>query len=223
MSQVNAPGTWRINYIKPVPAVSVDYHILDLFDFTAREVSAVKGQGSSTVAYLSAHLENWRPDAHRFTGNDVLRHITDWGNEFYIRPSANIKSIMLDRLKLAVDKGFDGVDVDNVDAHRNGAYKNVVKPGDDGVQFGQDYIQWWIDAAHNLGLKFGLKNTQQDLPAFGKQVDFFVSEDPPTVHDYAPFNKPAVLMNYKGIKVPGPIYNLHFPDPNIIDGGVPIP
>ncbi len=217
------PGTWRINYQGPISTDSVDYHILDLFDFSDSDVQQIVNQGAMPIAYFSAHLENWRTDAKRFTGNDVLRQLGNWSNEFYVMPSTNTKQIMADRLQMAVDKGFQGVDVDNLDAHLNGVYQDILGPGNNGHSIGQDYIQWFIDECSNVGLQFGLKNCQMNLPLFGSQVDFFVSEDPPTVNQYQSFNKPAVLMNYTGTSVSGPVFNLFFANQNDINGGSPTP
>lgn len=95
--------------------------IIDLFDNTAAEVTALHQRGRKVIAYFSAGTyEDWRPDAARFRPSDLGRKMDDWEGEKWVQTnSANVREIMQARMDLAVLKGFDGVDPDNIDAWDN--------------------------------------------------------------------------------------------------------
>ena len=58
---------------------------------------------------------------------------------------------------------------------------------------------------------------------FANDSDFFICEGLENVNSYLPYpNKPAVLMNYVNTQVGSHIFNLYFPNKNVINGGTPI-
>lgn len=127
--------------------------IIDLFDNTAAEVAALHQRGRKVIAYFSAGTyEDWRPDAARFQKSDLGRKMDDWEGEKWVQTnSANVRQIMQARMDLAVQKGFDGVDPDNIDAWDN---KNGLSLSEhDAV----DYVLWLAGEAHARGLSIGLK------------------------------------------------------------------
>lgn len=74
------------------------------------------------------------------------------------------------RLDLAVKKGCDGVDPDNVDAYSNGSGFDMTPT--DAV----DYVTFLANAAHARGLSIGLKNAAEIVTDVLSLVQWAVNE-----------------------------------------------
>ncbi|MGK0277117.1 MAG: hypothetical protein ACI9N0_003516 [Ilumatobacter sp.] len=77
---------------------------------------------------------------------------------------------MLARLDLAVEKGCDGVEPDNVTAYRNDSGFDLT--ADDQLNFNR----FLANAAHDRGLLIGLKNDLEQIPLLVDYFDFAVNE-----------------------------------------------
>lgn len=172
--------------------------IIDLFDNTAAEVAALHQRGRKVVAYFSAGTyEDWRPDAARFRPSDLGRKMDDWEGEKWVQTnSANVREIMQARMDLAVSKGFDGVDPDNIDAWDN---KNGLKLT---RRDAEDYVLWLAGEAHARGLSIGLKNGGDIVPRVVDQMQWCVNEQAVQYGDeeqFLPFvrqGKPVFHVEY---------------------------
>jgi hypothetical protein len=98
---------------------------VDGFDNSAANVAALHAAGIKAVCYLSAGTyEDWRPDAGQFPGS-VLGRNNGWPGEKWLdirelqKPSSVLRSIMDTRLDMCKQKGFDMVELDNVDGYLN--------------------------------------------------------------------------------------------------------
>lgn len=92
---------------------------LDLFDNNATTFKALQRDGKKVICYFSAgSYEDFRPDKGRFKASDLGKPLDGWPNERWLNlSSANVRSIMRDRIKLAWSKGCDAIDPDNVDGY----------------------------------------------------------------------------------------------------------
>ena len=102
-----------------VNASSID---ADLFSTPAQTWTDLKSSGRSAICYFSAgSSENWRPDFHRFTSSDIGAPLVGWQGENWLNTkSDNVRSIMTDRMDMAVKNGCNAIDPDNTDAYDNG-------------------------------------------------------------------------------------------------------
>jgi hypothetical protein len=151
---------------------------IDLFDTPQATIDALKAQGRRVVCYFSAgSSENWRTDFARFEAADMGNPLDNWPGERWLDTrSANVRTVMQSRLDLAVSKGCDGVEPDNMDAYQNG-------PGfalDGPTQL--DYNRFIAREAHARGLAVGLKNDVDQLASLAAEFDFAVNEQ---CHQYA--------------------------------------
>jgi len=188
-SKMKANGSWQIVYNGKYTDYGKDYVILDLFEFSEETIKQCK----YPIAYFSAHYEDWRPDKNQF--GKKLGKIGGWKGEYYVEwTDPKNQKVMLNRLDLAVSKGFKGVDIDNVDGPKTSSY-----------------VAWLLKEAKKRGLSFGLKNSVEVLGEFGGKVDFFVSEASSLseLTCYEKYKKPVVRMYYgKGAKTPSYIYQV---------------
>lgn len=74
-------------------------------------------------------------------------------------------------MEMCRDKGFVGVDPDNVNVYTNPNGLNNITANDQLV-----YNEWLADTAHDLGLAVGLKNDLEQIAELEPSFDFFVNE-----------------------------------------------
>jgi hypothetical protein len=171
--------TWQIVLLNPptLPTTSstppqFDVWDIDLFDNSASTISRIHHLNSKAICYFSAGTyEDWRPDASQFQPSDLGSPLSDWPGERWLNISSpNVRRIMLARLDLAVAKGCDGVDPDNVDGYDN----------DNGLGLTQAdavaYVKFLAEAAHARGLSIGLKNAGDIVPDVIDQTEWSVQE-----------------------------------------------
>ncbi|BCS27799.1 endo alpha-1,4 polygalactosaminidase [Aspergillus puulaauensis] len=134
---------------------SASIYDIDLFENPASTISSLHAQNKKVICYFSAGTyEDWRPDAKSFSKSDIGSPLDDWEGESWVDlRSKNVRQIMKKRLDMAVEKGCDGVDPDNVDAYGNGHGGFNLQQSDS-----VDYLNWLSGEAHARGLAIGLKN-----------------------------------------------------------------
>jgi endo-alpha-1,4-polygalactosaminidase (GH114 family) len=145
---------------------------IDLFDNTASAIAGLHAAGHKVVCYFSAGSgEDWRPDYQAFMPSDLGNPLDGWAGERWLDTrSANVRSTMQARMDLAVSKGCDGVDPDNVDAYTNDP--GFALTGDTQL----DYDIFLASQAHMRGLAVALKNDVEQLPALAAHFDLAVNE-----------------------------------------------
>ena len=150
----------------------VDIYDIDLFDTPAAEIEQLQLNGHRVVCYFSAgSYENWRADASAFKLSDFGRNLDGWVGENWLDiRSANVHRIMLKRLDLAVAKGCDGVEPDNVDGYINDTGFNLT--ADEQLAFNR----FLANEAHMRDLSIGLKNDLDQIPLLVDYFDFAVNE-----------------------------------------------
>ena len=190
-AQVQLQGTPNISY-------DVALYVLDLFDTDSAVIDALHADGRKMICYFSAGtFENWRDDAGRFTAADKGRRLGNWPGERWLDiRSQNVRAIMADRLDLAVQRGCDGVDPDNVDGYSNRTGLPLT------YQDQIDYNTWLAEQAHQRGLAISLKNDLGQIDDLVAHFDFAINE---SCHEWdecellMPFieaGKPVVHINY---------------------------
>ena len=153
-------------------SVDAKVYDIDLFDTPAATISALKAAGRRVVCYFSAgSSENWRSDFSRFAAADMGNSLDGWAGERWLDTrSANVREIMKSRLDLAVSRGCDGVEPDNVDGYTNG-------PGFPLTAATQvDYNRFLATEAHSRGLAIALKNAVDLLSQLEPDFDFAINE-----------------------------------------------
>jgi hypothetical protein len=144
---------------------------IDLFDLSASTVSTLHAQGKAVICYFSTQYENWRPDASSFTSAVLGNALDGWAGEKWVDiRSSVVRNIIAARLDLAVSKGCDGVEPDNVDSYS----ANTGFPLTASNQL--DYNRFIANAAHARGLSVGLKNDLDQAAALEPSFDWILNE-----------------------------------------------
>jgi len=150
----------------------VELYDIDLFDVDASLISQLQGAGRRVICYFSAgSAEDFRSDFDQFEPRDLGKALDGFANELYVDVrSANVHNIMLARLDLAVDKGCDGVEPDNVQSFEL----------DTGLSFDATdqlaFNRFIANESHARGLSVGLKNGNTQASQLVDYYDFELNE-----------------------------------------------
>ncbi|MFU8875051.1 endo alpha-1,4 polygalactosaminidase [Micromonospora sp. SL4-19] len=167
---------WVLSAVPKPPYRPVSMYDVDGFNNSAADVASLHAAGIKAVCYLSAgSWENWRPDAAQFPAA-VLGRTNGWPGEKWLDireiQSANsaLRSIMDARLDMCKQKGFDMVELDNVDGYLN-------KTGFALTAADQLYYNAVLaNDSHARGLSVLQKNDNEQIPALLPYFDGALNE-----------------------------------------------
>jgi hypothetical protein len=153
------------------PSYDVDVYDIDLFDSPPELIADLRARGRKVICYVNLGAwEDWRPDADRFPRAIIGLPYHGFPDEAWldIRAITQLLPIIRSRLDLAVAKGCDAVEPDNV----NGYDTMTHEPSGFPLTYMDQLIYNRLIAAeaHRRGLAVGLKN---DLPQVEDLVDDF--------------------------------------------------
>lgn len=193
--------TWQIQYNGEIdPDINVEMFNLDLFDIPPETINKMHQNDIFVVCYFSAgSYEDWRSDAVHFPEEVLGKDLEDWPGEVWldIRRLDALGPILNRRLDLAVTKGCDGVDPDNLDGYQNDTGFNLT-PDDQLV-----YNKFLSQSAHDRGLKIGLKNDLDQAADLVSYFDWIIVEECFTYNECNLLNpflgerKPVFLIEYE--------------------------
>jgi len=152
-----------------IPAQLYD---IDLFDISSEAITDLKNKGKIVICYFSAGTyEEWRLDASDFPEEALGNPLDNWEGERWLDiTNETVRQIMLDRLDLAVQKGCDGVEPDNIDGYTNDTGFNLT------YEDQLEYNRFLAEEAHKRGLLIGLKNDLQQVNDLVDYFDFALNE-----------------------------------------------
>lgn len=166
---------WHIQYSGMLEIKDgVELVDIDLFDTSAPQIAELHRRGLYVVCYFSAgSYEDWRPDAASFPVSLLGKDLAEWPGERWLDVTHLdlIMPILENRLDLAVEKGCDGVDPDNVDGYQNDSGFSL-QP-EDQLSFNIELAE----AAHSRSLAIGLKNDLEQIPALVSYFDWAMNEE----------------------------------------------
>jgi len=165
---------WQLSGLPLDLRIDVDMYDIDLFENDASVIAALQAQGRKVVCYVSVgSWEDWRPDAGQFPASVIGEDYEGWPGENWldIRQIVLLAPAMRARLDLCRDKGFDGIEPDNIDGYTNDTgfpltYEDQIT-----------YNLWLADEAHARGLSIGLKNDPDQVADLLPYFDWALTED----------------------------------------------
>jgi hypothetical protein len=165
---------WQLNGEPVDQSVEAQMYDIDLFENSAEVVSSLHSQGRHVICYLDAGTwEEWRPDAGEFPKSVLGNVVTGYPNERWLDISdlSAIEPIMKARLEMCKQKGFDGVEADNVEGYE----LETGFPLTAAEQL--TYNKWLASTAHSLGLSIALKNDRNQVSELEPYFDFALDEE----------------------------------------------
>ncbi len=156
---------------------NVDIYDIDLFDSDPSLIQSLQASGKKVICYFSAgSYENWRDDKNDFPDSILGNTLDGWEGERWLDISnEEVAPIMIKRLELAVEKGCDGVEPDNMDGYTNDTGFNLT-PTDQLA-----YNKFIANESRKLGLSVALKNDVDQIDALEAYFDFSINEQ---CHEY---------------------------------------
>jgi hypothetical protein len=168
-------ATWQWQLAVPVDqSVDASVYDIDLFENEASVVSSLHAQGRHVICYLDAGTwEGWRPDASKFPASVLGKADPGWTEEKWldIRQLSIIEPLMEARFKLCKEKGFDGVEADNIDGYQNSTGFPITAAEQ------LTYDEWLANTAHSLGLSIAMKSDTNQIPELEPYFDMSVDEE----------------------------------------------
>lgn len=169
-------------------SLPVALYDIDLVDTSDGVHAALHADGKLVICYFSAgSVEDWRDDADRFPEEAIGQPLDGWPGERWVDVNhPEVRAIMLDRLDLAVTRGCDGVEPDNVSVwaeNNTGLAVNATEQ--------LAYNRFLADEAHTRGLAVALKNDVEQIGDLVDWFDFAVNEEC-AAYDECARNRPFV-------------------------------
>ena len=123
---LNTSWNWVLLSVPTAPYRDVAMYDVDGFNAAASDVDAMHNAGIKAVCYIDAGTyENWRTDAGEFPSALLGNDVSGWPGEQWLdirdiqQSDSTLRSIMDARLDMCRQKGFDAVELDNVDGYTN--------------------------------------------------------------------------------------------------------
>ena len=169
-------ATWQIDLSSEIidTSYAVQVYDLDLFDTPENILWELKEKDVFLVCYISVgSWENWRSDRDLFPEEIIGKNYTGWPGEKWldIRRLDLLGPILQARFDLCKEKGFDGIDPDNVDAYQNKTGFPLTAA--DQLAFNR----WLAEEAHARGLAIGLKNDPEQAAELEPYFDWALTEE----------------------------------------------
>ena len=163
---------WQLSGVLD-PTVDAQVYDVDAVQTSAMQVAALHAAGRRVICYVDAgSFEKGRPDAQRYPATVLGRAMDGWPDERWVdvRRWDLLEPILSDRFRACRQKGFDGVEADNVDGYANDTGFPLSEA--DQLTFDRRVAA----LAHSTGLAVGLKNDLDQVPALAPEFDFAVNE-----------------------------------------------
>jgi hypothetical protein len=167
---------WVLSTVPSAPFRNVQMYDVDGFNNSAANVSTLHAAGIKAVCYLSAGTyENWRPDASQFPSS-VLGSSNGWPGEQWLdvreiqKSGSALRKIMDARLDMCQQKGFDMVELDNVDGYTNST--GFPLTADDQLYFNATLA----NDSHARGMSVLQKNDNAQIPQLLPYFDGALNE-----------------------------------------------
>lgn len=146
---------------------------IDLVETPKQVIDTLHARGIVVICYFSAgSWERHRSDADIFPSQVRGKIMEGWPDEKWldIRKIDLLEPIMTARLDLAVRKGCDGVEPDNIDGFDNDT--GFPLKFEDQIR----YNIWLSKEAHSRNLSIGLKNDVGQIEALVSHFDWALNE-----------------------------------------------
>jgi hypothetical protein len=165
---------WRLDSLANNFSTNAEVVDVDAFFATPELVAQLKAQGKTVIAYLSVgSVENFRPDANDFPQSVIGNDYEGYPDEKWldIRKIELLAPIMKARFDMVKNKGFDGIEPDNMNGYQNNTGFTISE------EDATIYARWLIAQAHSRGLSIGQKNSEELIPVLFDEFDWILTED----------------------------------------------
>ena len=154
--------------------VQVPFYVIDAVGNPASTVAAMHKRGEHAYCYVDiGSWEETRSDASKFPESVLGERYIGWPHERWldIRQLGILAPIMIARMQVCVQKGFDGVEFDNVGDFNNHTGFTITA-GESAY-----YTAWMANQAHEMGLSTSWENAPTIISALEPYMEALLFED----------------------------------------------
>ena len=177
---------WQLDGDEVNTEYKVDLYDIDLENTPPKTIALLHKKRAKVICYFNAGAyEPYRSDSVQFPKEVIGNIMEGWEDERWLDISHYEKfaSIMEKRLDMAVEKGCDGVEPDNIHAYQENSGFSLTY--DDQLR----YNKWLAQEAHRRGLAIALKNDGEQVKDLVNDFDFAVVEECFQYNECMPFTK----------------------------------
>lgn len=171
----HATETWQYQLTGTIDtSVDAEIYDIDLFTTPTSVIDELHRAGRTVICYTSlGSLESRRPDASSVPQEIIGNELEDWPGEYWldVRRLDRLEPFIAARLDLCKQKGFDGVEPDNVDGFNNDS--GFPLTAEDQLAFNRKIAEM----ARARSLTVGLKNNLDQVDELIGDFDFAVNEE----------------------------------------------
>ena len=185
----------------PDSFVQADIFAVDLFEIPLESIENLHRTGKRVICYVNTGAwEDYRPDAGNFPVEIIGRDYEGWEGEKWLDISrySLFKDVMESRFNLAVSKGCDGIDADNMQNYQEKTGFSISEEDQ------LSYNIWLSGQAHERGLSIGLKNNAEQAGDLEPYFEWSLIEDC-AVYGWCEMLSPFV-------KAGKPVYQVEYSD-----------
>lgn len=176
---LNTSWNWVLSHVPTAPYRSVKMYGIDGFEATTANVSSLHTAGIKAVCYFSAgSYENGRPDASSFPTALLGNQLDGYPNERWLdvrdvqKSGSKLRAIMDARLNMCKQKGFDMVELDNVDGYLRDNNSGFPLTAADQLYFNAVLA----NDSHARSISVLQKNDNEQIPTLIKYFDGALNE-----------------------------------------------
>jgi len=193
---------WRLDELPNNFTTEAKVIDIDAFDATPELIANLQAQGKKVIAYVSVgSVEDFREDANDFPPAVIGNVYEGFEDENWldVRQIDLLAPIMKARLDMIQEKGFDGIEPDNINGYQNNTGFNLTE------EDAKTYSRWLINEAHSRGLSIGQKNAEELIPDMVDEFDWLLTEDAfvddfyQQLSQYINNNKAVFLVEYTDV------------------------
>jgi len=137
-------------------------------------VAQLHTMGKKVICYLDVGVyEDYRPDAYKFPSAIIGNPDAGWTGSYWldVRRTDILGPIMLARMNMCKDKGFDAIEPDEIDGYSN-------DPGFPLTYQDQlEYNKFIAGLAHSIGMSIGLKGDIEQAEDLEPYFDWTLNEE----------------------------------------------
>ena len=164
-------------------------------------VRELHARGKKVICYIDVGVyEDYRPDAYKFPREVIGKADSGWNGSYWldIRRTDVLGPIMLARMKMCKDKGYDAIEPDEIDGYSNDSGFPLT------YQDQLNYNRYIASLAHSIGMSIGLKGDIEQVKDLVGDFDWTLNEECAQYNECSllkPFSnagKAVIQVEYKG-------------------------
>ncbi len=137
-------------------------------------VNQLHARGKKVICYIDVGVyESYRPDAYKFPASVIGSADSGWNGSYWldVRQTSVLGPIMLARMQMCKDKGYDSIEPDEIDGYSNNpgfplTYQDQI-----------NYNRYMAGLAHSIGMSIGLKGDIDQVKDLVNDFDWTLNEE----------------------------------------------